>query len=303
MVVIDDATQAVPPAALVRRRSWLRKAMARPGFWSVVGGGVIMVTFVCAGLFAPLIAPMSPYTQHVDVKLLPPVWSSGGSGHYLLGTDALGRDILSRLVYGARISLFVGVATAVGAATLGVTLGLLGAYRGGWLDYVIQRFLELFQAFPFLVLAILVVAVTGSGVWKVIVVLVLTRWIQFCRVSRAEALSLKTREFVISAHAMGSPGFRTVLRHLLPAVVAPTIVVATFSMATSIISEASLSFLGLGVPPQVPTWGSMLADGRQYMYSDAWLTIPPGAALFIVVVAANVLGDGIRDMTDPRLRV
>lgn len=300
----SETVTARHDAPRARRRgvgSAVRRLAARPGFWSVALGGVIVLVFVLAGLLAPLLAPHDPQTQQLSHQMLPPVWS-GGNADYPLGTDALGRDILSRILYGARISLLVGAATAIGAGVLGIALGLLGGYRGGAVDYVIQRVLEVFQSFPFLLLAIVVMAVLGPGVWNLILVLVLSRWVQFCRVVRAEALSLRTREFVVSARAMGSSGLRTAIRHVLPSVLAPAIVVATFSLATAIIGEASLSFLGVGVPPQVPTWGTMLAEGRDYMFSNPWLTIGPGVALFITVVAVNVLGDGLRDMSDPKLR-
>lgn len=279
----------------------IRRLPRRPGFWSVALGGVVVFVFVLAGLLAPLLAPHSPQEQHLTQQMLPPMWADGTS-EYPLGTDALGRDILSRMLYGARVSLLVGASTALGAGALGVTLGLLGGYRGGRVDYFIQRVLEVFQAFPFLLLAIVVMAVLGPGVGNLILVLILSRWIQFCRVVRAEVLSVRTREFVVSAHAMGSSGLRTVLRHVLPSVLAPAIVVATFSLATSIIGEASLSFLGVGVPPQVPTWGTMLAEGRDYMFANPWLTVGPGAALFVTVIAVNILGDGLRDMSDPKMR-
>lgn len=300
----SETVTARQDAPRVRRRGVggaIRRLPRRPGFWSVALGGVVVLVFILAGLLAPVLAPHDPQDQHLAQQMLPPVWS-GGSAEYPLGTDSLGRDILSRILYGARISLLVGGATALGAGVLGITLGLLGGYRGGTVDYVIQRVLEVFQAFPFLLLAIVVMAVLGPGVWNLILVLVLSRWVQFCRVVRAEALSLRTREFVVSARAMGSGGLRTAIRHVLPSVLAPAIVVATFSLATAIIGEASLSFLGVGVPPQVPTWGTMLAEGRDYMFANPWLTVGPGIALFITVVAVNVLGDGLRDMSDPKLR-
>jgi peptide/nickel transport system permease protein len=299
----EKAPVVVPPPA--RRESFrakVRRALHRPGGWSVAIGGTILAIFVVIAVFAGPLAPHDPLAQNLINKLKPPVWGDGGSATHLLGTDYLGRDILSRLIYGARVSLLVGVATAVGAAFIGVTSGVIGGYLGGWVDAMIQRVVVVFQAFPFILLAILLVAVTGAGTWKVIFILVLSRWPAFNRVARSEALSQRTREYVLAAEAMGSPKLRLMARHVLPAVAAPSIVVATFSISGAILGEAGLSFLGLGVPIATPTWGNMLADGRNFMYADPWLTIPPGVALFLIVIAANVMGDGIRDLTDPRLR-
>jgi peptide/nickel transport system permease protein len=279
-----------------------RRLLRRPGGWNVAVGGGILLIFVIIAVFAGLLSPHDPYAQDLVNKLKPPAWSAGGSTAHLLGTDYLGRDILSRLIYGARISLLVGVATAIGAAFIGVTTGVIGGYLGGWVDAAIQRVVVIFQAFPFILLAILLVAITGAGTWKVVFILVLSRWPAFNRVARSEALSQRTREYILAAQAMGSHWFRLMNRHVMPAVVAPTIVVATFSISGAILGEAGLSFLGLGVPIATPTWGNMLADGRNYMYADPWLTIPPGVALFVIVIAANIMGDGIRDLTDPRMR-
>jgi len=299
---MNGAVEVRTPVRTLSFWAKVRRMLRRPGAWSVAVGGVILLMFVIIAIFADLLAPHAPQAQDLLNKLKPPAWSDGGSTRHLLGTDYLGRDILSRLIYGARISLIVGVATALGAAFIGVTTGVIGGYLGGWVDASIQRVVVVFQAFPFILLAILLVAVTGAGTWKVVLILVLSRWPAFNRVARSEALSQRTREYVLAAEAMGSHSLRIMSRHVLPAVAAPSIVVATFSISGAILGEAGLSFLGLGVPIATPTWGNMLADGRNYMYADPWLTIPPGVALFLIVIAANILGDGIRDLTDPRLR-
>ncbi len=280
----------------------ISRLLRLPGSWSIAIGGGITLIFVLIAIFAPLIAPHSPTTQELTGRLLPPAWLPHGSQAHPLGTDSLGRDVLSRVLFGSQVSLLVGVAAVVGAGALGVFVGILSAYRGGALDYIVQRICEFFQAFPFLLLGITVMAFLGQGVGNLIIVLILTRWVQFCRVVRAEVLSLRSREYVQAAGAMGSGSLRTVLRHVLPNVLAPVIVIATFSLATAIIGEASLSFLGVGVPPDVPTWGSMLSSGQSYMYSDSWLTLWPGIALFVLVIAVNILGDGLRDLNDPKLR-
>lgn len=273
-----------------------------PGSYSIAIGGTATAVFVLIGVFAPLLAPHSPYDQQLADRLKPPAWLAGGSAAHLLGTDQLGRDVLSRLLYGGRVSLLVGLGAVIGAGVLGVLLGVTSAYWGGKVDYAIQRVTELFQAFPFLLLGITVMAFLGSGVRNLIIVLVLTRWVQFCRVVRAEVLSLKSREYILAATGMGSNSRRIVRKHILPNVAAPIIVVATFSLATAILGEASLSFLGVGVPPDVPTWGAMLSGGQRYMYTDAWLTLWPGLFLFLFVIAVNLLGDGLRDLNDPKLR-
>lgn len=297
-----SATLAIrnPRAEMSMWAKW-RQFSHRPGGWNVLFGGIILTIFVIVALFADVLAPHDPLGQNLINKLMPPMWD-GGSATHILGTDYLGRDILSRLIHGAKISLLMGAATAVGAAFIGVATGVIGGYLGGWVDNVIQRIVVLFQAFPFILLAILLVAVTGAGTWKVVFILILSRWIAFNRVARGEVLSQRTREYILAAEAMGSSKLRLMIKHILPGVVAPSIVVATFSISGAILGEAGLSFLGLGVPIATPTWGNMLADGRNFMYADPWLTIPPGVALFVVVIAANVLGDGIRDLTDPRMR-
>ena len=299
---MSAAVEAPAPARTLSLRAKTRNLLRRPGGWNVVVGGGILLCFVIIAVFASVLSPHDPYAQDLLNKLKPPAWADGGSASHLLGTDYLGRDILSRLIYGARISLLVGVATAIGAAFIGVTTGVIGGYLGGWVDTAIQRVVVLFQAFPFILLAILLVAITGAGTWKVVFILVLSRWPAFNRVARSEALSQRTREYVLAAEAMGSHWFRVMNRHVMPAVIAPSIVVATFSISGAILGEAGLSFLGLGVPIATPTWGNMLADGRNFMYAAPWLTIPPGAALFLIVIAANIMGDGIRDLTDPRMK-
>ncbi len=278
----------------------IRRFLQRPGAWNAVGGGTVLAIIALIGIFAPLLTSYSPTGQDLKATLLPPAWAAGGNPAYLLGTDALGRDMLTRLMYGTQVSLLVGLATACGAAVLGVALGIVSGYFGGRTDAIVQRVVELFQAFPFLLLAILLVAVTGPGTWKIILVLVLSRWTSFCRVARAEALSVRDREYVLASQSMGARGLRIMAKHVLPSVVAPMIVLMTFAVSSAILGEASLSFIGVGVAPETPTWGIMLSDGRNYMYADPWLMVPPGIALFLVVLSTNIMGDGLRDLTDPR---
>ncbi len=234
-----------------------------------VGGAILLVLLVC-GVAAPLLAPRDPQAQTLEDRLRPPRWAENGSAAYFLGTDNLGRDMLSRIIYGSRISLMVGVAT--------------------------------FLAFPFLLIAIAIMAFLGQGVGNLIMALMLSRWVQYCRVVRGEVLSLKERDFVTAAKALGGRDWYVLFRHVMPNTFASVTVIATFGMAIVIITEASLSFLGLGVPVHIPTWGSMLSEGRSYINRAPWLTMFPGLAIFITVFGINLLGDGLRDIFDPKLR-
>jgi peptide/nickel transport system permease protein len=265
-------------------------------------GGVILALLLVCGVSAPLLAPYDPQEQRLEDRLRPPSLSLQDSRLYLLGTDNLGRDIMSRIIYGARISLLVGAATVIVAGLIGCLLGAIAGYFGDLTDEVVNKTTEIFLAFPFLLLAIALMAFLGQGLLNLILALVLSRWVQYCRVVRGEVLSLREREFILAVQALGGKDFYVVLRHILPNTVASITVVATFSMAVVIISEASLSFLGLGVPAHIPTWGSMLSEGRAYMYRAPWLTMFPGLAIFVTVFGINLLGDGLRDILDPKLR-
>lgn len=266
-----------------------------------VGGSILLLLLVC-GLAAPFLAPYDPQEQMLEHRLRPPDWGGQGSGPHWLGTDNLGRDILSRIIYGSRISLLVGATTVIFAGLLGCSLGSLAGYFGKLTDEVISKITEIFLAFPFLLMAIALMAFLGQGLVNLILALICTRWVQYCRVVRGEVLSLKERDFVVAARALGGRDFYILLRHVVPNTLASVTVIATFAMAIVIIAEASLSFLGLGVPPSIPTWGSMLSEGRVYMYRAPWLTIFPGIAIFVTVFGINLLGDGLRDILDPKLR-
>ncbi len=266
-----------------------------------VGGSILLLLLVC-GLAAPFLAPYDPQEQMLEHRLRPPDWGGQGSGPHWLGTDNLGRDILSRIIYGSRISLLVGATTVIFAGFLGCSLGSLAGYFGKLTDEVISKITEIFLAFPFLLMAIALMAFLGQGLVNLILALICTRWVQYCRVVRGEVLSLRERDFVVAARALGGRDFYILLRHVVPNTLASVTVIATFAMAIVIIAEASLSFLGLGVPPSIPTWGSMLSEGRVYMYRAPWLTIFPGIAIFVTVFGINLLGDGLRDILDPKLR-
>jgi len=262
--------------------------------------GTILFMLVVCGLAAPVLVPYDPQQQRLEDRLRPPALT-GHASRYVLGTDNLGRDLLSRIIYGSRISLLVGAATVILAGLVGCLLGAVAGYFGEMIDEVINKTTEIFLAFPFLLLAIAIMAFLGQGVANLILALVLSRWVQYCRVVRGEVLSLREREFVQAARALGGRDFYIIAKHVLPNTLPSVMVIATFAMAIVIITEASLSFLGLGVPPSVPTWGSMLSEGRSYMYRAPWLTIFPGMAIFITVLGINLLGDGLRDILDPKL--
>jgi peptide/nickel transport system permease protein len=265
-------------------------------------GGTILVVLVICGVGAPWLAPYDPQAQTLEDRLKPPRWIDTGSTAYLLGTDNLGRDMLSRIIYGSRISLLVGTATVVLAGLIGCALGAASGYFGRTTDEIVSKISEIFLAFPFLLIAIAIMAFLGQGVFNLIFALMLSRWVQYCRVVRGEVLSLKERDFVAAAKALGAGDYYVLLRHIVPNTFSSITVIATFAMAVVIISEASLSFLGLGVPAHIPTWGSMLSEGRSYINRAPWLTIFPGMAIFITVFGINLLGDGLRDIFDPKLR-
>jgi peptide/nickel transport system permease protein len=282
-----------------RRRRWLPGAL-RPWLTpKIIAGGVIVLILVIVGLSAPWIAPYDPNSQNLSHSLRPPDWLFGRN---LLGTDAVGRDILSRLFYGARVSVVIAVLVVIISGVVGIALGAISGYFSGMIDFLIQKLVEVVWAFPPLLLAIAIMAFLGQGLENLILALVSQRWIAYCRVARGQALSLRSREFVDAAKSLGAKRTRIIARHIIPNLFPSAVVIGTFSMASAIISEAALSFLGLGVPPEVPTWGSMLSDGRTYISTSWWLALFPGLCIFFTVLGINLLGDGLRDILDPRLK-
>ena len=265
-------------------------------------GFFVLVTVVVVGLFATWLAPYDPTAQNAYQRLTPPIWMEGGSPAHLLGTDNLGRDLLSRIIYGTRISLLVAVTAVLLSGALGLTLGLTSGYFGGWWENVIMRVADIQLAIPTLILALAVVAAIGPGLVNVILVLGVTGWVTYGRIVRSEVLKIKETEYVTSATSLGGTHARVLTRHIIPNLLHSVIVVASFELARMITVEASLSFLGLGVMPPTPTWGGMVADGRNYIYNAWWLTVLPGAAIVMTVLAANLFGDWLRDMLDPQLR-
>lgn len=275
--------------------SWLRPLLNA----KVLTGGVIVSTLVVVGILAPLLAPHDPNAQHLRSMLQSPEWFGGD---HFLGTDNLGRDILSRIIYGARVSLLVALAVVAISGIVGVSLGAISGYFGGKVDFSIQKLVEVVWAFPPLLLAIAILAFLGQGLFNLILALVAQRWIQYCRVVRGQTLSLRSRDFVTATQALGASDSRIIWRHIIPNIIQTSLVIGTFAMASAIISEASLSFLGLGVPPEIPTWGTMLADARIYISTAWWLALFPGLCIFLTVLGINLLGDALRDLLDPRLK-
>jgi peptide/nickel transport system permease protein len=304
--MVDIIQQRRAPAAVVASREFssaggraLRLARDLP-----LVPLAILVPFILIAVFANFIAPYDPTEPIPGAKIFePPFWMQGGSTHTLLGTDFQGRDVLSRLIFGARVSLIVGVVGTICAGSIGTALGILSGYLGGWVDQVIMRVTDAWLALPALVFAIFLATVVGPSMWNIIIILGLVYWTRYTRVIRGEVLSLREREFVKLAEIAGGSRTRIILRHILPNVMNSAMVLASLTIGVVIIAEASLSFLGIGVPAPQPAWGSMLSDGRSMlMVGDWWLTVFPGLCILLVVLATQLLGDWLRIRLDPQLR-
>ncbi|HXH10468.1 MAG TPA: ABC transporter permease [Alphaproteobacteria bacterium] len=280
-----------------QRRLW-RKFIQNP---VGVVGAIILLTVLVGAIFADRVAPHDPEKQRLLVRFTPPFWAAGGSLTYPLGTDNVGRDIWSRIVHGSRISLVVGIC-AVGISTLiGVTLGLVSGFTGGRVDSAVMALVDIMLAFPQLILAFAMVAVLGPGIGNIILVLGITGWERYARVVRAEVLALREREFVQAAHAIGVSNFKIIFAHIMPNTFSSVIVMATLQTAQAILAEAALSFLGLGTGRTYPSWGQMIALGRDYISIAWWISTFPGLAILLTVLAINLVGDRIRDVLDPRV--
>jgi len=265
-------------------------------------GALIIALVIVAALAAPWLATVDPIEQDLSVALTPPFWVGDGSLRHPLGTDHLGRDVYSRLVYGAQISLTISVLAAFLGGAVGVVAGLVAGFRGGRVGAVIMRIVDLNLAFPLILLALAVVALLGANLRNLIIVMAITTWMIYARVVRGLALTLREQEFVQAVRALGAHDARIIARHVLPNVLPPVLVIWTLEVARVILMESALSFLGLGVPPPTPTWGRMLAEGRDYLTVAGWISIFPGLAIMVTVLGINFLGDGLRDLLDPRLR-
>jgi len=266
-------------------------------------GAALLMLMIGVALAAPLVAPYSFGQMSLENRLKPPNWLSGGSSTHLLGTDPLGRDMLSRVIWAARTSLGIAGISVLVAMVFGVMMGLLSGYYGGWLDGLVMRLADIQLSFPYLLLAIAVMALLKPTLANLILVLALRSWVVYARTVRGSVLVAKQREFVEATAALGATDRRIITRHITPNVIAPIIVISSFQLAELIIAESSLSFLGLGVQPPTPSWGGMLSQGREYLTSAWWLGVFPGLAIILTVLGVNLFGDALRDAMDPRLKV
>lgn len=277
----------------------LRRGLGHRG---LMIGGVVLMAVLFAAVFAPWIVPHDPFDQDLLNRIVPPVWYDGGSWEHVLGTDHLGRDYLSRLIYGARISLIIGFATALISGIIGTVLGVTAGYFGGRVDMVITFVITTRLALPVILVALAVVALIGSSLKTVILVLGFLLWDRYALVMRASTMQARSMDYVVAAQALGCSTVRILLTEIMPNLLNNLIVVATLEIAHAVILEAALSFLGLGVQPPLPSWGLMVAEGREYLLFDTWLITIPGLMLFLLVLSVNLLGDGIRDVTAPEGR-
>jgi peptide/nickel transport system permease protein len=264
---------------------------------------IILGTIAFMAIFADVLAPHNPEIGSLTARFRPPVWQTGGSANHLLGTDQLGRDVLSRLIFGARVSMVVGFTAVIFAGAVGTVLGIIAGYIGGWADQIIMRITDAWLALPALTFAIFLAAIVGPSMWNIVIILGAVYWTRYARVVRGEVLSLKERDFVRLAVVAGCSKWTIMRRHILPNVANSAIVLATLMLGVVIVTEASLSFLGVGVPPPQPAWGLMLSDGKQgLMVGYWWLTVFPGVCIMLMVLSANLLGDWLRVKLDPQLR-
>jgi ABC-type dipeptide/oligopeptide/nickel transport system permease subunit len=291
----------------IRLGLWRRSAA---GFWKdlrmhpiALLGGLVVILFILMAILAPYITVHDPVRGSLRDRLTAPVWQEGGTWDYPLGTDAQGRDLLTRIIYGARISLIIGFLSVGISALIGTTLGALTGYFRGWFDNVISRFADLLLSFPYLIFAIGVMAFMGPGFTNLILALTFKGWVEFFRLVRGEMMVQKTQEYVEAARVSGEGNAAIILREILPNVIQSVFVLGTLRMGYMIIMEASLSFLGLGLPARIPAWGSMVSAGRDYLLVSWWVSTIPGIAILILVLAINLFGEGLRDILDPRLKV
>ncbi|MBB6180251.1 ABC transporter permease subunit [Pseudorhizobium flavum] len=298
---IDNSPEVISSAAL--RRKMLKE------FWfyfsenrGAVIGLFVFVALVLTAIFAPLIAPHSPFQQYRDAVLLPPAWLEGGNMSYLLGTDPVGRDILSRLIYGSQYSLFIGVFVTTLSLTSGILIGVIAGYYRGWVDTVIMRLMDIILAFPSLLLALVLVAILGPGLINGMIAIALVLQPHFVRLTRAAVMTEKTRDYVTASRLAGAGPLRLMFRTILPNCTAPLIVQATLSFSNAILDAAALGFLGMGAQPPAPEWGTMLAEAREFILRAWWVVTFPGLAILITVLAINLMGDGLRDALDPKLK-
>jgi peptide/nickel transport system permease protein len=265
-------------------------------------GALIVGTVLLVAIFAPYLTPHDPFAQDLTMRLIPPVWMEGSQPGHLLGTDQIGRDYLSRLIYGARISMMIGVLTVIASGLIGITLGVIGGFYGGRTDDVVMFLITCRLSIPLILVALTVVALVGSSLAVVILTLGLLLWDRFAVVARTTTMQVRNLDYIAAAQAAGASRLHILLREVLPNIANHLVVVATLEMALAILLEAALSFLGLGVPPPLPSWGLMIAEAKEYMFFSPWVIMTPGVVLFVLVLGINLLGDGLRDLLGADLR-
>lgn len=303
MTAATTPTNGVPRAAarMPSRRSRLRRALSR----NLVGwiGVSVLVALALSALLAPWLTPHDPVQQSIIDRFMPPSWVEGGDPAHLLGTDHLGRDVLTRVLFAGRVSLLIGMVTAFSAAFIGILLGITAGFREGWFGNAIMRLVDIQTAFPFLVIAIAVVAVVGPSVSTIIITLTFWAWVPFARVAHASVLRIKQQEFIDAARLSGSSTFKILVNHVFPNALPPLVVIWTFAIAQVIVAESALSFLGLGIQPPTPTWGSMVSQGRQHLDVAWWTAVMPAIAIVGGVLSVNLVGDWLRDRFDPQMQL
>jgi ABC-type dipeptide/oligopeptide/nickel transport system permease subunit len=294
------AIEATRTAAVVARRATLRRLLRLR--WGLAAGGILLV-IIASAVFAPWVAPHDPLAVNIRHRLAPPTWMEGGAPDHLLGTDQVGRDLLSRMIYGGRVSLVVGVSAVLLSATIGVLLGLTAGYFGRRADWTIMTLVNVMLTFPFVLLALAVIAVLGPSLVNMIIVLGAAGWPIYARVVRAETMAIREREFVLAGRALGMSHARIIFKQILPNLVSAIVVIATLQVAQVIILESFLSFLGLGIQPPTPAWGNMLGEGRVYMLNSWWIATFPGSAIFLTTLTINLMGNALRDWLDPHMKL
>jgi ABC-type dipeptide/oligopeptide/nickel transport system permease subunit len=295
---IETAEIASPPPRAHRaslRRLWRFK-------WGLAAAGILLV-IIASAVCAPWIVANDPLSVDIRHRLAPPAWMDGGTPAHVLGTDQIGRDLLSRVIHGGRVSLIIGVTAVLISSTIGVLLGLVAGYAGARVDWIIMTLVNVMLTFPFVLLALAVIAVLGPSVVNMILVLGVADWPLYARVIRAETLAIREREFILAGRALGMSHLRIMFRQMLPNLVSVIVVIATLQIARVIILESFLSFLGLGVQPPIPAWGNMLGEGRVYMLNSWWIAAFPGLAIFVTTLAINLMGNALRDWLDPYMKV
>jgi peptide/nickel transport system permease protein len=301
---VADELALEPPGGAAAPPATARSALRR--LWRLKWGlaaAAFLALIVAGALAAPLISPDSPVSVDIRHRLAPPAWMEGGTADHWLGTDQVGRDLLSRMIYGGRVSLLIGVAAVLISSTIGVLLGLGAGYFGSRVDWTIMTLVNVMLTFPFVLLALAVIAVLGPSLVNMVIVLGVTDWPLYARVIRVETLALRERDFITAGRALGMSHLRLVFRQILPNLVSVIIVIATLQVARVIILESFLSFLGLGVQPPTPAWGNMLGEGRVYMLNSWWIAAFPGLAIFVTTLAINLMGNALRDWLDPHMKL